>query len=239
MAERLPPQPARLVDQQQGRRALHTVGGHRARQMPAGRVRRVDADRHVEPVFVGEGFQRLAPVGVVLEDRVQGEHRPLAGSVGGGDADALRWPPQRAPSPGATRPGRDWLNLAIVEAHHAQCGDVGIARLPLNLFTNCVNVALDVAVDFPRVPLTARARSGWKMLRTRSSCGSAYCTQPGQSIWKASATTTRPRSAASVGASGRCAGAGAQPPRLAQPLGRARPRCRLRPGRTEGPGPAA
>jgi uncharacterized peroxidase-related enzyme len=32
-----------------------------------------------------------------------------------------------------------------------------IAHVALNLFTNYVNVALDVAVDFPRVRLTARA----------------------------------------------------------------------------------
>lgn len=32
-----------------------------------------------------------------------------------------------------------------------------IAHVALNLFTNYVNVALDVPVDFPAVPLTQRA----------------------------------------------------------------------------------
>jgi uncharacterized peroxidase-related enzyme len=58
--------------------------------------------------------------------------------------------------------GRGQVGDADVAALRAAGFDEGevvelIAHVALNLFTNYVNVALDVAVDFPRARLTARA----------------------------------------------------------------------------------
>jgi uncharacterized peroxidase-related enzyme len=50
-------------------------------------------------------------------------------------------------------------DLASLRAAGFDAGEIVeiIAHVALNLFTNYVNLALDVTVDFPRVPLAARA----------------------------------------------------------------------------------
>src|SRR5690606_1730689 len=64
LTEIVAPQSPLPVEQQDRRRTLHFVGGHRLRQ--AGSVGLVDADREWPAILVNEGFQRLSGHRVVM-----------------------------------------------------------------------------------------------------------------------------------------------------------------------------